>query len=134
MANLTTTNVLAAHSVLLQDGVFEDGVITFGGADTLAAGTILARHSSTLKYQIYAKGGSTNGNGVPVAVLLNEVVATGSGDIPVKVAIGGKFRKDRLIIDADADDSNIDAAVRDLLRQLGMFVIDVTELNIQDNQ
>lgn len=133
MSNINIEDVNIGSSILC-DAEFRDGLITFGGADTLAPGTILARDSVSLKFVIFVKGGSTNENGIPKAILTHEVVATGSGDVPARVAISGKFRKERLIIDADGDDSNIDGAVIDQLRDYGLVPVDVTELNIPDNQ
>ena len=113
-------------------GVLQDEVER--GADVLAPGTILARNSSTLKYVIYVKGGVSNENGIPKAVLLHEVVSTGAGDVTARPLISGVVVKERLIIDADGDDSNIDNAVRDELRDYGLVVENVSELNILDNQ
>lgn len=121
-------------SPILENARFRDNLMTFAGADTMAKGTIIARDTSSLKYVIYVKGGSTNGNGVPQGILTEEVVSTGAGDVAVRVGIAGDFRKERLIIDADGDDSNIDGAVIDLLLDVGLVPIDVSELNLQDNQ
>lgn len=133
MANITITNN-DSGSVILEDAQFRDDVITFAGADTLAPGTILAQDSVSLKSVIFVKGGSTNENGIPKSILTHEVVATGAGDEPARIAIKGLFRKERLIIDADGDDSNIDGAVIDELRDYGLTPINVTELNELDNQ
>ena len=133
MANITSTNN-DLNSPILDGAEFRDDIITFAGADTLAPGTILARDSVSLDLVIFVKGGSTNGNGIPKAVLTYELTAAGAGDLPARVAVAGKYRKEKLIIDADGDDSNIDAAVIDQLRDYGLTPVDVTELNIQDNQ
>lgn len=133
MANITVTNN-DLNSPVLDGAQFRDDVITFAGADTLAPGTILARDSGSLKLVIFVKGGATNENGIPKAILTYEVVATGAGDVPARVAVAGDYRKEKLVIDADGDDSNIDAAVVDQLRDYGLTPVDVTELNIQDNQ
>ncbi|MCH9837690.1 head decoration protein [bacterium] len=133
MANITVTDN-DLNSPILADADFRDELITFAGADTLAPGTILARDSVSLKLVIFVKGGATNENGIPKAVLTYEVVAAGAGDVPVRAGIAGKYRKEKLVIDADGDDSNIDAAVIDELRAYGLTPIDVTELNIADNQ
>jgi hypothetical protein len=112
---------------------FEDGLIAFAGTDTFAAGTILARNTSTLKFQLYVKGGSSNGNGVPVGVLTYAVSRTGAGDVMGRVLMKGKVNAKRLIIDADGDDSNIDATVRDLLRSKAIVPENVTNLSRYDN-
>jgi len=133
MANITITNN-DLNSPILEGAEFRDDVINFAGADTLAPGTILARDSVSGKLVIYVKGGVTNENGIPKVILPYEVVATGAGDVQARVAVSGKFRKAKLVIDADGDDSNIDAPVLDQLRDYGLVPVDVEELNIQDNQ
>lgn len=121
-------------SVLLDSGEFRDELITFTGADTFAAGTILARDSVSGKLVPFVKGGTTNENGIPKAVLTYDVTAAGAGDVSARVAISGSFRKEELIIDADGDDTNIDGAVIDQLRDYGLIPVNVAELGIQDNQ
>ena len=116
------------------NNTYEDNVITFGGADTLVKGTIIARNTSTLKLQIYAKGGVSNGNGVPVGVLENEVVATGAGDVACRPIMTGIIDSSMLIIDADGDGSNVDATVLDLLRQTGLEPKNFQELVTLGNQ
>lgn len=115
-------------SVEHRDGEFRDEVINFSGADTLLKGTILARHTGTLKLQKYVKGGSSNGNGVPVCVLTHEIVADASGDAALRVLVQGVVNKNRLVIDADGDASNVDATVLDLLSKTNITAIDVQQL------
>jgi len=131
--NMTVTNN-DIGGVIVKDAEFRDDVLTFAGADTFAAGTILARDSVSGKLVVYVKGGVTNENGIPKALLTYGVTATGAGDVPVRAAVRGVYRKEQLIIDADGDDTNIDAAVVDQLRAYGLTPIDFTELNILDNQ
>ena len=129
---IVTNNDLS--TVIIQGAEFRDETITFAGADTFAEGTILARDSVSLKLVLFVKGGVTNENGIPKAILTYDVVAAGAGDEVARVAMKGVFRKEKLIIDADGDDSNIDNAVIDQLRDYGFTPLNVTELNIQDNQ
>jgi hypothetical protein len=126
MANMTVTDI-DTGDLEFDECEYEDGVVNFSGADTLARGTILARHSGTLKFQIFQKGGSSNGNGTPVAVLSHELVATASGDLPCRAIVHGDVNVNRLIIDADGDASNIDAAVRDQLRDYKITPVDVKQ-------
>lgn len=133
MVNLITTN-LDLGSVILKDAQHIDAEITFAGADTFAPGTILARDDVSLKHVLFVKGGSTNDNGTPRGVLTEEVVAAGGGDEQARLMISGSVRKERLIIDADGDDSNIDGAVIDQLSQTGITAINVVELQKLDNQ
>lgn len=133
MANLTITNNNIGSSVL-EGARFQDDTLNLAGADTMAPGTILARDSVSDKLVIFVKGGTTNENGIPKVILTHEVVATGAGDFAVRVGVAGKYRKERLIIDADGDDSNIDAVVKDQLRNYGLVPLNVQELNDYDNQ
>lgn len=131
--SMTETNI-DTGTVLLGNNQFEDGPLTFAAAGTVKEGTILARDSSTKKFVPYVKGGTTNGNGVPVAILSYDVTAAASGDKMIRPAIAGEFRKQRLVIAADGNASNVDALVLDALRDTGLVAISVRELGATDNQ
>lgn len=133
MANSTITNV-DIGSVILEEGKFRDDLLTFAGVATILEGTILARDSVSLKLVPFVKGGITNENGIPKAVLTYEVTSTGAGDVPVRDMVSGSVRAGRLVIDADGDATNVDNAVLDQLRDYSLVAIDVQELNILDNQ
>lgn len=133
MSNITVTNVDIGN-VILKDGEFRDDLLTFAGAGTVVEGTILARDSVSLKLVPFVKGGVTNENGIPKAVLTYDVTATGAGDVAIRDMVSGSVRAQRLIIDADGDGSNVDAVVLDQLRDYALVSIDVQELNILDNQ
>jgi len=133
MPNITIENVNIG-SVILADPDFRDDVVTFAGTGVFLAGTILARDSSTGKFVPFVKGGTTNGNGVPKAILTYEIGRTGAGDLPLRAGVSGKYRKELLVINADGDASNVDAVVMDQLRDYALIPIDVTELNILGNQ
>ncbi|ARB06248.1 hypothetical protein SppYZU01_11 [Shewanella phage SppYZU01] len=133
MANLTITNVDIGN-VILQDADFRDELLTFGGAATVLEGTILARDSVSGKLVPFVKGGATNENGIPKAIVTYDVVAAGAGDVAIRAGVAGKYRKERLVIDADGDASNVDDVVIDQLRDYGLVAIDVQELGILDNQ
>lgn len=133
MANIRT-NVVDLGSVILAHGAFRDDLLTFGAAGTVLEGTILARDSVSLKLVPFVKGGTTNGNGIPKAVLTYDVEATAAGDVAIRDMVSGKVRAERLIIAADGDSSNVDAAVLDQLRDYALVSIDVQELSILDNQ
>ena len=132
MPDPTITNV-DTGSVVLRDIENQDDTVTFAGADTFVEGTILARLTATGKLVAFVKGGA-GGNEIPKAILTYDLTATGAGDLPARVATKGSFRKERLVIDADGDDSNIDDVVKDQLRDYGLVPVDVSELNILDNQ
>ena len=52
----------------------------------------------------------------------------------IRAGVAGKFVKERLVIDADGDATNVDDVVLDQLRSYGLVALDVQELNILDNQ
>lgn len=133
MANSTITNVDIGN-VVQQDADFRDELLTFGGAATVLEGTILARDSVSGKLVPFVKGGATNENGIPKAIVTYDVVAAGAGDVAIRAGVAGKYRKERLVIDADGDASNVDDVVIDQLRDYGLVPIDVQELGILDNQ
>lgn len=133
MANIRIENVDTGN-VGLGGGQFGDTLLTFAGAATVAEGTILARDSVSGKLVPFVKGGTTNENGIPKAVLTYDVTAAGAGDKSVRVMVSGDVRKERLIINADGDGSNVDTAVLDQLRDFGLVAVDVNELGGLDNQ
>jgi hypothetical protein len=133
MADPTITNV-DLGSVEWSDGTFEPGTYTAVGATDLAEGTILAVDSVSLKYVDFVKGGSTNENGIPKAVVTYDVPISGAGDFPIKPLIAGRVRKPRLVIVADGDATNVDKAVEDELRDFSIVVHAVDDLSILDNQ
>lgn len=123
---ITTNNDTGV--VMLGNNKYQDGLVTFTGAATLKAGTILARNSTNGKFVPFVKGGTTNENGIPKAILTYDVTATAAGDKSARVAISGEFRKERLIIAADGTNANVDDVVRDALRAYGMVALNVNEL------
>jgi len=133
MPDPVITNV-DTGSVELEDGKFGDELLTFGGAGTVVAGTILARDSVSLKLIPYVKGGVTNEDGIAKAVLTYDVIAAGAGDEAIRALVHGVVNRDRLIIDADGDGSNIDAVELDGLRDFNITTQDVEQLAQLDNQ
>lgn len=133
MANINITNN-DLGSVELSDGQFRDETVTFAGANTFFAGTILARTVSTDKLVLFVNGGTAAVNGTPAAVLTRDLVATGAGDLPARPLVAGSVRKERLRIDPATDDTGIDNDVLDQLRRTSIIPIDAQELNILDNQ
>lgn len=133
MANIDITNV-DLGSVVIKDAVYQDDTITFAGADTFAAGTILARDTGTNKLVLYVVGGSTAGNGIPCAVLTYPITLGAGGDSPARVLIAGEVKKQRLVVDAAGNDSTITVVVKDLLRARGIIPVETKQLSKVDNQ
>lgn len=134
MSNITISNI-DNNSPILRNAQFQDGLLTVAGAKNILAGTILAVDSVSKKFVYFEKGGTTNENGIPKAILAYPVTATGAGDIPVRVGISGEYRKEKLVIEEDDDDSNIDQDVKDQLRDYSLIPVNAADrLNIYDNQ
>ena len=131
--SMTVTNC-DRGGVVLDGRHYKSDTLTLAGADTLAEGTILARDSVSGKLVIFVKGGTTNENGIPKTVLTYPVTVAGAGDVAVRVLSDGVVRKDKLVIDADGDASNVDAVVIDQLQDYNIATEVVTDLSELDNQ
>ena len=127
--NAVITEYGGSNSVVLKDDMYRDELLAFAGAGKAEIGTILARETASGKLVPFVKGG-TGGAEVPNAVLTYDVEVDAVGDVAIRAMVVGKVRKQRLIIAADGDDSNVDAAVNDGLRQDGSTCIDVAEPRI----
>lgn len=114
---MTTTTL---SQVILSNLEPRDETLT-AAIKTYPAGTLLARNTGTLKLVPFEKGGSTNGNGIINSVLSAELVASAAQDYNVPVMIAGQVDKDLLIIDADGNASNVDAAIVDELAKMGIY-------------
>ena len=126
-----TTN--SAVNVVVSDPVFQADTVTFAGAGTMIAGTILARNVSTNKLVPFVNGGTAAVNGTPCAVLLDDLVAAGAGDEVARPIIAGKLRFSKLVIDGDGDNSAIDEDVKDQCRRTGLIVLTTQQLAELDN-
>lgn len=128
MGNPVVSNLDYGH-FLWREEQWEDHVLTFGGAATYLKGTILARDTSTQKWVPYVVGGSTNGNGTPRGILMQDVTATGAGDVACRVVIKGTVNRKRLIVLAAGDDSTITKLIEDMLRQYMICPISAQQLS-----
>ena len=133
MANLTITNI-EPNGVVLCKGEFNDDILTFAGAATVLAGTILARDSVSGNLVPFVVGGSTNENGIPKAVLTYDVTSDAAGDVAIRDMVSGTVRSPKLVIDADGDNSNINKVILDQLRDYSLVAVDVENLSVLDNQ
>lgn len=130
MPNMTvTTSDLG--SVVLRDCEFRDNTLALG-AETVLEGTLLARNGTNGKLVPYATGGA-DGAGTPIAVITYEVSRETAGDLAIRACVKGSVRKQRLVIHADGDDSNINESVLDALRDYGIVAVDVQDLSALEN-
>jgi len=132
MANLTR-EVLDYGELVVKQGNIESFTFTAAATGTVLKGTILARDTSTGKLVLYVKGGTTNGNGVPLTVLMSDLEVATTGDKSVRCMTSGIVREDHLVIAADGDASNVDHVERDGLRNFNIDVMKVTDNSVLDN-
>lgn len=127
--------LLTDTSLIMGDHEDRRETVAFAGTDTFVYGTIFSRSTASGKLALYVKGGATDGNGVPVAILLDSSInRTGSGDVTgVLVLTSGKVRKDKLVIDADGNSTNIDAVVMSLLQSQGISVTTALDHAVANN-
>lgn len=137
MPNITINNIDNGNVLFnAETTVFNTDTLTLAGETTAVEGTILARDTATLKLVPFVKGGVTNGNGIPSTVLIYNVTneAVGAGDVAVRVPGAAKVYVNRLVIAADGDNSNVDAAVIDQLRDFSIIPAESADLTVLDNQ
>ncbi len=107
--------------------------VTDGATDFIVGDKFSLTVAADGKLVPFEKDGA-GGAQIPKKVLTYEVVTTGAGDVAIRDMTSGSVRAARLVIDSDGDASNIDAAVLDQLQDYSLVAIDVSELNILDNQ
>lgn len=107
--------------------------LTDGAADFAAGDKFTLAVSADGDLGYYAPDG-LGGLQIPTHVLTYEITVTGVGDVAIRAMVAGKVRKERLILDADGDGSNITDEILDKLRDIGIVPVNVTEVNILDNQ
>lgn len=107
--------------------------VTDAGTDFIVGDKFSLTVAADGKLTPFAIAGA-GGAQVPKFILTYDVTAAGAGDEAIRAGVSGKYRKERLIIDADGDGSNITDAILDQLRDYSLVPIDVQELNILDNQ
>jgi hypothetical protein len=130
--NITIENI-DTNGVVLSLESSADGALVNADAEdpaTFVAGTILARHSSTLKFHPFDPAGA-NGLNVAKAVLTYDVgpVAAAS-EAAVRVLVQGKVNAGRLAIH---DGTTITVAHLDGLRDYGIVAETVQQLSRVDN-
>lgn len=107
-------------------------VTVSGDAAVLKATTELDFTGGTglAKFGLSVETITANENGIPKAVM-PYALAGANGDNYIRAIASGEVRDDKLSI---ADGTTVTAAHTDLLRSYGIVAVDVSELNIADNQ
>ena len=117
--------------------VFELAGMTFtltdGATDFVAGDKFALTVSADGKMYPYATDG-LGGVQKPLMVITYDVVATAAGNVTCSPMKTGEVRKERLIIAADGDDSNITDAILDELRSAGIASQKYTDDSVLDNR
>lgn len=120
-----------------QDTAFEVAGLKFtltdGSTDFIVGDKFALAVAANGKLVLFATDGA-GGAQFPKAILTVALTVTAGGDFPIAAMVAGKIRKDKLIIDADGDASNVTNAILDQLRDYGIVAVDVNEVMIADNQ
>lgn len=133
MANKVITNV-DTGSVELRDGEFRDAEITFAGAGTYVAGTLLAVPTAAPAGPYFAwLNSAVDGTEVAVALLTYDVEATGAGDVPARVLIAGVVNKTRLVENSTGTGANVTEAIVRQLQDNKITALDTDQLARVDN-
>src|SRR5690606_38221995 len=104
------------------------------GGGTVKEGTILARSTADGTFIPFAKGGSTNGNGIACVVLPYTVeVPADSGEVSVQALTAGLIDPRKLVVHTDGDNQNVDGSVLDQLRARSIRPVTVQQLDRFDN-
>lgn len=82
--------------VVLMEPRYEQNILNATGAITMVAGTVLGRITASGKLREYTSG-AADGSEVPIAVLQNEQVFAGAGDVPINAIVGGQVRREMLV-------------------------------------
>lgn len=129
MATLEVTNNAPA-GIVVWEPVFDDDTLLAAGAVTYVRGTVLGRITASGKLTHYASG-NADGSEVPVAVLLDEVIFAGAGDIPFRPILAGRLKRVDMV--AHGVGALTQAEV-DQLRDYGIVALSTTQLAELDNQ
>lgn len=127
MANIQTNSYAYPGELVLGGEVFDDQVAVFTGAGVILPGTILGRVTASGKIKPWASGAS-DGSEKIVGIATVDVEAGGAGDVGFRMLLKGVVNRKRLIIAADGNGNNINAAILDQLRLVGITAIDVQQL------
>lgn len=130
-AGLTLTVGAGAETILEAGGL--QFTVTDGATDFILADKFSLMVAADGTIGLFATDGA-GGLQNPNEILTYEVVVSTSGSAPIRAGVFGSYVKERLVIAADGDDSNVDSGVMDQLRDYGLTPINVQELNILDNQ
>lgn len=129
-SNLIMTVGAGAATVFKAGGL--QFTITDGSTDFAAGDTATLTVASLGKYVAFS-GTGAGGAQIASAVLTYPITSAGSGDVAARVLISGTVNFNRLIIQADGNNTNVTTTVLDQLRAGGIFSQKVKQLALIDN-
>jgi len=95
MANLERQENTTTGVVLFEPN-YEQNTLNATGAITMVAGTVLGRITASGKLKEY-DAGAGDGSEIPLAVLQDEQVFAGAGDVAINAIVGGQVRLTSLV-------------------------------------
>ena len=129
MANLEITNH-QERSIVILGAQYSPNIIIVTGAETYVPGTLLGRITASGKLTAYTSG-AADGSEIPLAVLRNEIVFAGAGEVNEKVIVQGTLDRD-LMVAHGVGAITIEEA--DLLRDFAIVTQSTQQLAQLDNQ
>lgn len=105
------------------------GATQFATADVIAMTTTAQSGTPLVLFDV----DGVNGAQVPVAILPYEVAKTSSGSVAADALYAGVVKKEKLVIDADGDSTNVTDHVMDQLASAGFTVVFNTDVSVLDN-
>jgi hypothetical protein len=118
------------RGIVIRDDEYADETLTATGAGTYAAGTLLGRITASGKLLPWETGAG-DGSETPIAILMDETVFAGAGDVGIRALINGQVRQGKLVAH---NAGTITVKEIDSLRDYGILVKPVRQLDGYDNQ
>lgn len=120
------------RKLLLGNNEFYEHTFTAGGALTYPKGMVLGQLTATGKLVPYNSAGVA-GEEVPMAILREELVASGAGDLQIRPCISGKYHEDEVTAWNGGTPIALTFLEIQQLRDVGLISQVSTENQIHDN-
>lgn len=124
MSNVETT-VNSQVGFVIKDDMYKDDILLAAGALTYVAGTLLGRITASGKLTHYDSG-SILGPETPIAILKDDVVFAGAGEVAFRPLIGGVVRESDMVAHGVGA---ITKAESDMLRDYGITTLKTNQLS-----
>jgi hypothetical protein len=118
-ADVGAATVFNAHGLQF---TVTDGTTDFALNDTFTLPVVA--DGKLVPYAIAGAGGAQ----VPMAILTYDATLSSAGNLRVRVLVSGDVKKERLIIDADGNGSNVNASVIDAMQRARITVTSTQQL------